>query len=67
MAGGSRRSASPTDENRNSNKRLRTSGNADVREWDIPKLQQDNEKAPTERQVIEEQTGNRLAHSDWFR
>lgn len=46
------------DETKTSNKKLRPSGNSDVREWDIPKFQQEKEKSPTERQIIEEQAGN---------
>ena len=51
-----RRSVSPTNDTK-SNKKLRVSGNTDVREWDLPKLQQQEDKSPTEREVIEEQTG----------
>lgn len=46
------------DEPKSSNKKLRPTGNNDVREWDIPKLQQDKEKSSSERQVIEEAAGN---------
>lgn len=45
------------DEPKSNNKKLRPTGNSDVREWDIPKMQQDKEKSPTERQVIEEPPG----------
>ncbi|CAF1492909.1 unnamed protein product [Adineta ricciae] len=50
-----RRSASPTNDTKSS-KKLRVSANTDVREWDLPKLQQQEDKSPTEREVIEEHT-----------
>ena len=57
----SRRSASPNDEiKQTNNKKLRPTGNTDVREWDLPKFQKEKEKSPVERQVIEEQTGNSI-------
>jgi hypothetical protein len=51
-------SSSPNDETKVINKKVRSTGNTDVREWDIPKFQQEKEKSPTERHIIEEQTGN---------
>jgi hypothetical protein len=53
-------STSPNEEIKinNNAKKLRPTGNNDVREWDIPKFQQEKEKPPVERHVIEEQTGN---------
>lgn len=51
-------SINPNDEAKVSNKKIRSIGNNDVREWDIPKLQQEKEKSPVQRQIIEEQTGN---------
>jgi len=53
-----RRSASPTDEGKTTNnKKLRPMNNNnnsnDVREWDLPKLQQDKQTMGNERQVIE--------------
>jgi hypothetical protein len=54
----SRRSASPTDENKPNGKKQRATGNVDVREWDLPKFhQQEKETLANERQVIEEQAG----------
>ncbi|CAF3478751.1 unnamed protein product [Rotaria socialis] len=52
-SGSARRSASPIDETK-ANKKLRTTGNTDMREWDLPKFQEDKEKSPKERNVIEE-------------
>jgi len=49
-------STSPNDEIKINNKKLRPTGNTDVREWDIPKLQQEKDKSPTQRHIIEEQT-----------
>ena len=46
------------DEIKTSNRKVRATGNTDVREWDIPKLQQEKEKSPVERQIIEEEQGN---------
>ncbi|CAF0853167.1 unnamed protein product [Adineta steineri] len=51
-----RRSASPNNETKINNKKIRPSGNNDVREWDLPKFHQEKEKSPTERNVIEEPT-----------
>ncbi|UJR30180.1 hypothetical protein I4U23_017720 [Adineta vaga] len=51
-----RRSISPTNYTNVNNKKFRPSGNADVREWDLPKFQQQDDKSSTERHVIEEQT-----------
>ncbi|CAF4076901.1 unnamed protein product [Rotaria sp. Silwood2] len=48
-----RRSASPHDETK-VNKKIRPTGNTDVREWDLPKFQEEKEKSPTERNIIEE-------------
>lgn len=53
----SRRSASPADESKGGTKKVRPTGNADVREWDIPKLHQDKESVSDQREVIEESTG----------
>ena len=58
----SRRSASPTNETKGNNKKLRPSGNTDVREWDLPKFQQETEKSSTERHVVEESTGIEINH-----
>jgi hypothetical protein len=58
----SRRSASPTNETKGNNKKLRPSGNTDVREWDLPKFQQDEEKMSTERHVVEEPAGTDTKH-----
>jgi hypothetical protein len=56
-----RRSSSPNDETKiNNTKKVRSGGNTDVREWDLPKFQKEKEKSPTERQIIEEQTGNSI-------
>lgn len=52
-----RRSVSPSDETK-VNKKNRPAANADVREWDIPKLQEEKEKSPVERNVVEEPKGN---------
>ena len=51
-------SPNPDDQPKSNNKNLRPTGNNDVREWDIPKLQQEKEKPSTERQVIDESAGN---------
>ncbi|CAF1079131.1 unnamed protein product [Rotaria sordida] len=48
-----RRSVSPNDEMK-INKKVRPIGNTDVREWDLPKFQEEKEKSPTERNIIEE-------------
>ncbi|CAF1128646.1 unnamed protein product [Rotaria sp. Silwood1] len=48
-----RRSVSPNDESK-VNKKVRPTGNTDVREWDLPKFQEEKEKSPTERKIIEE-------------
>ncbi len=48
------------DEPKINTKKLRPTGNSDIREWDIPKFQQEKEKSPTERQIIEEPTGNEI-------
>ncbi|CAF4427459.1 unnamed protein product [Rotaria magnacalcarata] len=52
-SGSARRSISPIDETK-ANKKLRTTGNTDMREWDLPKFQEDKEKSPKERNVVEE-------------
>lgn len=54
-------STNPDEEPKSSNKKLRPTGNNDVREWDIPKLQQDKEKPSLERQVIEEPAGKEIS------
>jgi hypothetical protein len=55
----SRRSTSPVDDTKINNKKVRPSGNTDVREWDIPKFQQEKEETTTtERNIIEEPSGN---------
>ena len=59
----SRRSTSPNDEAK-ANKRTRPSGNADIREWDLPKFQEekdkDKEKSPQESNITEEPKGNEI-------
>jgi hypothetical protein len=47
-------SSIPDDETKINNKKLRPTGNTDIREWDLPKFQQEKEKSPVERQIIEE-------------
>lgn len=59
-------SSSPDDESKVNNKKLRPTGNTDIREWDIPKFQQEKEKSPTERQIIEEPPGNQIKQSFAF-
>jgi hypothetical protein len=51
-------SSSPNDEIKITNKKNRSTGNTDVREWDLPKFQQEKEKSPVERHIVEEPTGN---------
>jgi hypothetical protein len=54
-------SASPDDESKlNNNKKLRPTGNTDIREWDLPKFQQEKEKPSAEWQSAEEPTGNKI-------
>lgn len=44
-------------ENKLNNKKISsTKPSTDIREWDLPKLQQEKEKSPVQRQVIEEST-----------
>lgn len=49
----SRQSASPTDEIQ-TNKKVRPSGNTDVREWDLPKFQDETEKLSEKQNITEE-------------
>jgi hypothetical protein len=60
ISASSRRSPSPSNETKINNKKVRPSGNNDVREWDLPKLQQEKDKSPIERHVIEEPIGNSI-------
>jgi len=60
ISASSRRSPSPSNETKINNKKVRPSGNTDVREWDLPKLQQEKDKSPIERHVIEEPIGNSI-------
>jgi len=63
ISASSRRSPSPSNETKINNKKVRPSGNTDVREWDLPKLQQEKDKSPIERHVIEEPIGNSECYS----
>lgn len=48
-------SANTNDENKiTNNKKNSSTKPTDIREWDLPKLQQEKEKSPVQRQVIEE-------------
>jgi len=52
------------DENKTNNKKSSSTKQTDIREWDLPKLQQDKEKSPLQRQVIEESTDNSVKPSE---